>query len=197
VSRLTALLLIVALAAGAPAAPGSKGGDTPLYFPTTVGDTAVYETTLGKLRYEHTHRVTKAAKECDGVRVTVEDKEFGRPPQEYEKVVSAAGLRHTRTFGQELDPPAPDLRLPAKAGDRWAWEAAGGTTRYTVVGEEEVEVPAGKFKAVRVKKERTDGKSRSEVWWAPGVGLVKQVFDVGDNTQQVQVLKSFTPAEKK
>jgi hypothetical protein len=190
------LVGLVVAASEAPAAPAPKGGEVPLYFPTTVGDTAVYETTLRDLQYEHTERVTKVSKEGDGVRVTVEEKEFGRPAREYEKLVSAAGVLHTQTFGQALDPPAPDLRLPAKAGDKWAWEAAKGTTRYTVVKEEEVEVPAGKFKAIRVEAEGPDSKSRSEVWWAPRVGLVKQVFDLGDNVQQIQVLKSFTPGGK-
>src|SRR5437762_226181 len=129
-------VLILAAAVCAPAAPAPKGGEAPVYFPTTVGDTAVYETSLGDLRYEHTHCVTRVAKGADGVRVTVERKEDGRRAVEYEKVVSPSGLLHIRSFGQALDPPAPDLRLPARAGDTWAWEAPKWTTRYTVVGEE-------------------------------------------------------------
>ena len=49
-------------------------------------------------------------------------------------------------------------QLPAKPGTAWEWEgqpASGADppkVQFKVVGEEEVEVPAGKFKAIRVER---------------------------------------------
>jgi hypothetical protein len=185
-------------AAPAAAAPGPKGGAAPLYFPTAVGATAVYQTTIGKLKYEHTHRVTQVVQEPDGVRVTVERAELGDAPLEYEMVVSPAGLSHTKTSGQALDPPVPLLRPPAKVGGTWEWDRPGARSRYMLAGEEEVQVPGGKFKAVRIDVERVDGKAmrQSAVWYAPGVGVVKQVFYNPGRDDQVQELKSFTPGGK-
>jgi hypothetical protein len=62
--------------------------------------------------------------------------------------------------------------------------------------EEEVEVPAGKFKALRVEAEQELGANvfKSTLWYAPGVGLVKSVTNT-NGTERVQVLKSFTPGK--
>jgi hypothetical protein len=95
------------------------------------------------------------------------------------------------------------LKLPAKAGDTWEWEdrAADAGRRqkikFKIVGEEEVEVPAGKFKAIRVsEEEEVRGRTtKHESWYAPDVGLVKRVTQlvVGEG---VILLKSFTPGKR-
>jgi hypothetical protein len=75
--------------------------------------------------------------------------------------------------------------------------AAEGSVKftYTVSKVEEVEVPAGKFKAIRVE-EKTDALLMSATrWFAPGVGLVKMVTISGKN-EQIQVLKSYTSKAK-
>ena len=56
--------------------------------------------------------------------------------------------------------------------------------------EEEVEVPAGKFRAVRVEMEA--GESTTTLWFAPQVGLIKMA---GAGTDQVTVLKEFKPGK--
>jgi hypothetical protein len=63
-----------------------------------------------------------------------------------------------------------------------------------VIGEEVVEVPAGKFTAVRVDSVYSaDGEeSTMSRWFAPNVGLVKMVHGGGSRTT---VLKSFTPGK--
>src|SRR6185436_14508395 len=61
------------------------------------------------------------------------------------------------------------LKAKLKAGD--SWDVPDGGKR-TVHGPEEVDVPAGKFKALRVVWER-DGATLTS-WYAPGVGEVKR-----------------------
>jgi hypothetical protein len=119
--------------------------------------------------------------------------------------VSADGLVRVRggPGAAAIDPPRPELRLPARAGAAWTWDAAGvghnppTKVAYKVVGEEEVEVPAGKFKAVRVEAVLTAGPltHRTETWYARRVGVVKRVVGVGKD-EQVTELLSFRPAGK-
>lgn len=188
------------------AAPLPKGVDSPaLYFPTVVGATAVYQTTIGDLKMEGTYRVTKVDRTRDGFRVEVErGASVARRGVVDQVNVSAKGLIVIQFGNRSIDPPRPELRLPAKAGDAWDWEAAsadGAPTRklkFKVIGEEEVEVPAGKFKAIRVEQEsEVNGKTaKFEEWYAPNVGLVKKVFHHLADTTQVQELKSFTPGKE-
>ena len=63
------------------------------------------------------------------------------------------------------------------------------TTKVAAV-DEEVEVPAGKFKAIRVERS-TDQKHFETVWYAAGTGVVKWVRGTGES-EIVVVLKSFT-----
>ena len=70
--------------------------------------------------------------------------------------------------------------------------------KHTTGKVEEVEVPAGKFKAVRVEVEVEDGEAvlRKTYWHACQVGIVKIVVH-DKKADWVQVLKSFSPADQK
>ena len=89
------------------------------------------------------------------------------------------------------------LRLPARPGDQWVHSDGGVTYVFTVAGAEEVEVPAGKFKAaVRVEMEvryERGASLRITYWYAPEVGLVKS--EVGKDKKQI-LLKSFAKGKK-
>jgi hypothetical protein len=202
-------LIIVAvglsLAVGrATGAPGPKADDAPLHFPTAAGDKATYQTTIGDRPYEHTERVIEAVRGRDGFRVTTELAAAGRPAVRNQWDVSPKGLNQVQSAGRDVDPPIPELRLPAKAGDTWTWEAPGvgdGPARkitFKVVAEEEIEVPAGKFKTLKVERVMTAGTftHKTETWFAPKVGLVKRVSNAGGSSEAVQELKSFVPASK-
>ncbi len=67
--------------------------------------------------------------------------------------------------------------------------------------EEEVDVPAGKFLALRVEFECESGDftQKDSLWYSRGVGLIKIVSTVGKGREMTTELKEFTPgkAEKK
>jgi hypothetical protein len=67
----------------------------------------------------------------------------------------------------------------------------------TVAGEEVVEVPAGKFRALWVesKLESAAPTPTGTYWYAPGVGVVKSVLNTSTGVQTT-VLKSFTSGKK-
>jgi len=92
--------------------------------------------------------------------------------------VSAKGV----WFRQDGSDPVPVFKAGEKAGATWeaVWNEgrAEWKTTYTVGDEEEVEVPAGKFQAVRVSRVIDGGglkQQRATDWYAPGVGRVKSV----------------------
>jgi hypothetical protein len=206
VSRYPAVLLAVALLAPViPAAPALKGKAS-YYHPTKEGDKRIYELRTGDTVSETTDVVMKVEHKGDTLVVTVgrELKGVVSPVSKLE--VSEKGVTRTGTGEHEMPTPRPLLKLPAKPGDQWTYElrapdgAEQPRTTYTVGKEEEVEVPAGKFKAIRVDSMMTlpggadQPTIRGSAWHAPGVGLIKSVSDAGGR-ERTQVLKSFAPGK--
>src|SRR5207249_12053508 len=63
----------------------------------------------------------------------------------------------------KFNPPQTMIASPLRKGARWDFNGQAGELtvhqRYGVVGEEDIEVPAGKFHAVHIHGEQTDRKS--------------------------------------
>jgi hypothetical protein len=196
-----AAIVLFSLSGALSAAPALKNGKDDLYHPTAAGAKRVYESRSGDNSYEYTEVVTAAEKKGDAYRVSVGRESAGEVSALATVEVSARGVFRLGTAGTELPKPLPLLKLPAKPGDTWesdpaAAKAGVGPTVYTVGKEEEVEVPAGKFRAIPVEAVRElKGRTfKSTSWYAPGVGLVKLVSSSGAS-ERVQVLKSFTPGK--
>lgn len=174
------LSLLGLSAVAAPVPKELKGGG--VYFPTTVGAKWVYETPGGELE---TAVVSAVEKDGDDLIVSRAGADGTRTA--YTKmVVSADGLRQERelTDGKL----GWVLKTNLKSGESWTMPEGG---KRTVHGPERVEVPAGKFLALRVEWEQFGGKLTS--WYAPGVGEVKRVRKQGDAETVTRVLKSFQP----
>lgn len=195
--RLTAIALFVSCLP-LTAAPVPKG-KAPLYHVTKVGDKLTYEVKSGDSVSEHTDTVTAAEEKDGAVVVTISRGAPGRAKPAEKIMVSDKGLMVVSDDFREYDPPVARLKLPAIAGDEWDSTPAnaklGDVTgrKNKVVGEEEVEVPAGKFKAIRVDTTVSLSGERFVVsqWYAPGVGVVKMV----KGKHSVKVLKAYTPAK--
>jgi hypothetical protein len=188
----TALFLPVSVSA-----PRPKAEDRPVPFvPATPGDAWVVVSPKGVAR---SWVVTEAERKDGALRVTTaEVGADGKPARTVTYEVTKAAVCRVAEDGKPL--PAPDclLKLPPTPGSKWEQPmfAPDGTRQAetavrTVVGEEEVETPAGKFKAVRVDTEYPVGRPWSKVWYAPGRGVVMTAF--GGSAFK---LKSFTPAGK-
>lgn len=104
---------------------------------------------------------------------------------------------------KDHDPARALLKLPAKAGD--SWDSAPPNAKVggeagdvrKVAGVEEVTVPAGTFKAIRVDVTRLLAGKQFIVsqWYAPDIGPVKTSFQYGDALPNVISLKKFTPGK--
>jgi len=178
-------LLVPALAFAAPV-PKAKDALPP--FATTEGDTLEYEySTRGKPHAWYTERVTGAEKQKDGsAHVTIRTAVTGGETFSTTFAVSGTVLSTVAKGQDQLTKPSRVLKLPLAVGAKWEEL----NEKYEVTAEEEVEVPAGKFKAVKVEKTTSEGTWRT--WYAPGVGIVKMTATV---TETVLELKAFKPGK--
>jgi hypothetical protein len=84
-----------------------------------------------------------------------------------------------------FNPPQTMIAAPLKKGAGWDFNGQAGDLKvqqhYDVVGEEKIEVPAGKFHAYRIHGEQTvPSRMTIDRWFAPGVGIVKDVTTMKD-----------------
>jgi hypothetical protein len=183
------VLVVISAGMAAPAPRDRPAG--PIYAPIAVGDRLVYEAS-GK---EITEKVTTVTQEGRARVVTIESTTTG--PEAIGGtilLVAPDGLFHVAMAGPGA-PPHCLIRLPASAGTKWDYKLGSVKGTSIVFGEEEVEVPAGTFKALRVDSEHPgpDGRTvRYSIWYVAGVGMVKTVC----GADVTKVLKSFTPSKK-
>lgn len=99
--------------------------------------------------------------------------------------VDGKGVFRHRNNNQEINPPICLLKYPAKAGDKWSGDITVGKEKGKYdceTKEENVEVPAGKFKALKVTVTlQAKGQNVTTAYWfAKDVGFVKQTVEAGD-----------------
>ena len=106
----------------------------------------------------------------------------------YTRELQWAGTMREQKVESRMSPPQPWFVWPLEGGRRWThhatYEDANSktevTNRFSVVATEMVEVPAGRFSAVKVVRE-TDRRDIDEYWYAPEVRFyVKWVGRRGD-----------------
>ena len=146
------------LAAPAPKARAAAGP----YLMARVGDTAVSEIRGDGVVRELTEVVTKVERDGDAIRVPFTQTLSTGRPVDLAFEASPKGVSLVAYEGKAVAAPVAYLRLPAKPGDSWSWESgppgvAPAKHVRTIAGEEDLEVPAGKFRAVRVERE-TEGQ---------------------------------------
>ncbi len=83
----------------------------------------------------------------------------------------------------KFDPPQTMLAAPVKIGTNWSFAGKIGDTKvsqqYQVTGQENVNVPAGKFRAWRIHCDQTAPTAASiDRWFVPGTGFVKVVTTI-------------------
>ena len=174
-------LLLATLVLLAPV-PKDKGG---FYYPTRAG--AICEFDCGEEK-THNQTVTRVEPADRGGFVVTMQVDGREDPQRV--LVTDKGLVTLAMGGKRLEPPACFLKLPAVPGETWEAQVRDLTFKYTTVGPERVEVPAGKFDAIRVDMthEVAGRQVKVSYWYALGVGPVKVVVD----GRTAMSLKKFT-----
>jgi hypothetical protein len=197
------LLAVCVLLGGTAAAPvPPERRQSPLYFPTTVGTKWVYQLNDGR---EYTEVITGVEPVLGGAVVIVGAvAPDGKARPWYRHVVSERGLLREGIV-LKSDRPQWLLKFPYKFGETWETGGEQGPREpipsekwtHTSDGEEEVTVPAGTFRALRVtsKGHGIPGcvlppSGPSARWYAPRVGAVKMTMG-----KTVWVLKEFDRGE--
>jgi len=110
---------------------------------------------------------------------------------------TAEGVFRYRNNGVDISPPFCMLKYPPKDGDKWEgqFNAGGMVGKFQCQAHEvEVEVPAGKFKAVRIDMKVQEGgtSATTSYWFADGVGMVRQTIEI-PNLNILMELERFEP----
>jgi len=119
---------------------------------------------------------------------------------EHLSLTKDGAFRH-RLDSADIEPPLTICKFPATQGLTWEAQYKINDKRATLsyeIEEEEITVPAGKYKAVAVRSEIPDraGAFRNTIWYAPKVGMVKQEIADGDRTVTLLLEKFERPSEK-
>src|SRR5439155_12498393 len=96
----------------------------------------------------------------------------------------------------KFNPPQTMIAMPLKQGADWSFDGQVGDLKvhqhYEVIGEEDIEVPAGEFQAFRIRGEQTSPNPMTiDRWFATGTGIVKDVTTMraskGDLLQRISL----------
>jgi hypothetical protein len=96
----------------------------------------------------------------------------------------------------KLNPPQTMIGMPLKRGTSWTFDSQADDMKvrqhYKVIGEEDVDVPAGKFRAFHIHGEQTSPSPMTiDRWFATGTGIVKDVTTMravnGDLLQRISL----------
>ncbi|HEX4607414.1 MAG TPA: hypothetical protein VH092_04335 [Urbifossiella sp.] len=198
-ARLLLTVLVVGLVVAAAEAQTLPVAPTPRevvhYFPTQVGAKWVYLS-----GDEEVIEVATKAQPKDGTTVvSIELQARGAALGTWQLAISAEGVDQLGVMQAVFDSPHCLLKVKARPGDRWEVreeKVFDFRATYTARGEEVVEVPAGRFRVLKVEKTVVfeSGAARmSATYFAPGVGVVKEVVrQMSGEWTTTRELKSFT-----
>jgi hypothetical protein len=194
-------LTFVAILAG-PVAPFLSAGDkeNPDYYPLKPGTKWDYQVNAQGKTVKVTNVIDKTEM-VKGESLAVLKTLVNGQASATEKLSSnRQGLFRHQTNGMDTIPPICLLRYPVKPGDKWEGEHQSGAEKSKVevkVGKfEEVQVPAGKYKAI-TSTLTTSIKGQNittTYWFAPNVGIIKQTAMIGPLNITME-LEKFHPAK--
>jgi hypothetical protein len=111
------------------------------------------------------------------------------------------GVYRTAILGAKLTQPLPIIKYPIKARDAWKDKIKLGENDGNVVITVKdiasaIEVPAGKFTTLAIESivELNGEKVVASIWYADGIGIVKQETICGSRVMLME-LKKYSPAK--
>jgi hypothetical protein len=176
------VLGVVALFLASPSLRSAAQGDKADYMPLKVGNKWTYKVEFMGQNLTVPQKCTKIEKKGDHDVASLE-MEFNNMTVTEQLSSNAKGVFRHSFNGVPVDPPILALKLPVKKGESWEAEIDIGGQKVKanmkVEGEQEVTVPAGKYKAVAVAMEAAvmGQQIKATNWFAPNVGIIKQKFD--------------------
>jgi hypothetical protein len=200
--RTLAVLLLMSLAL-LPAVAQKPQEPPPDYFPLRVGDWWKYRsTTADNKQSEFTLKVLSNEKQGDGTNLyLVETLNAFQPIHDWYSKPGGKVLMHRIAYPKnealkaDYQPIKLYLKNPLSAGASWEWKGKGMMgvdieESSRVLGTEAVEVPAGKFQAMKVETKVIQGGMpvTKTYWFANWVGMVKSMTDTGTVKSTTELL---------
>jgi hypothetical protein len=177
--------IFAATLVGAPESKKEKPkGKTPNYYPLEEGNEWKFRITVNDNVDTITTRIAKV-ENINGEKLSRLEPSKGEITEHLSQ--TEKGVFRNRLNGVEVSPALMLLPYPVKVGAKWAGEITVQKKKLEYTGvieaEEMVDVPAGKFKTLRVvlKLEENGTEVITTYWFAKDVGFVKQRVEVGGN----------------
>jgi hypothetical protein len=171
------------------------------YYPVAEGYSWTYEAVSGEKKKEAVKKVVGKEKVGETECFVVEDSGMGG---DFRKLYVSAGKDGVTVhkMRREISQSWNLLKFPMKKDEKWATQLSSPEKKdtkadleFTVEDEEEVVVPAGTYKARRLRMlGKEDGKSEKTIelvmWFAPDVGEVKRTVKLkrGDEVKEEGVV---------
>lgn len=170
-----------------------------LLYPMTKDSTWIYGMTVQGKKLEMKCRIASKEKIDDHELYKLEAAFNGQVSATEHLSNNAQGLARHRNNGIDLTPPLQLLRNPVKIGDRWQQEVEHGGTKLKTTcktSAEVIETPLGEFDVIRVTlNTAVEGVSiDADYWFAPEVGCVRQVLNLGQVEANV-LLRKYEPGK--
>jgi uncharacterized protein YdaL len=164
-------------------AEDKPGAETP-YYPIKVGSVWTYKFSNSEQRL--TMRIVRHDKVGDLMCAVIEASAGGQVQASEYVAVKADGVYRVKgSRGEAVMPPFPFLKLPPKKGETWT--IMSKADKLDIKGKatidddaKEIQVPAGKYKAVVVTNDLEVGNQRvsTTYYFASGVGMIKQIAKI-------------------
>jgi hypothetical protein len=203
-NRLRAFVALLLLSLALLTVMGQKQQEPPPdYFPLRVGDWWKYRsTTADGKQSEFTIKVLNAEKQGDGTNLfQVETLSTFQPIHDWYSKPGGQVLMHRIAYPKnealkaDYQPVKLYLKNPLTVGAAWEWKGKGMMgveieESSRVVAAEAVEVPAGKFQAMKVETKVIQGGTpvTKTYWFANWVGMVKSMTDTGSVKSTTELL---------
>ena len=196
------ILLLLTLATLVAVPTLAKPKHIPNYTPMPLGAEWNYtSTTSAGTTMNIKQVVTKAAKRADGVwEYVVKNVSPQETLTDYEKrggfVWAIKMAMPSMNHNSHWDGPKNVMLIHGGVGKSWEYKGKANNVdthqTYKITGAEEVEVPAGKFRAIKVKSVTKTAGTTTEMtqWYVDGIGLVKS-FNKGSNFSSTTELVSY------
>jgi hypothetical protein len=206
IAALILILLALATVLGQKPSAGRREEPPPDYFPLRVGDWWKYQsTTADGKQSEFTMKVLSDEKQPDATSwYLVEIQSTFKPIHEWYSKPTGQVLWHREFYTSNesmkvtFEPVRQYLKNPPTTGATWSWKGKGMLgvdidESNQVIGPEAVEVPAGKFQAMKVETKVNQGGTlvTKTYWYANWVGLVKSMTDTG-SVKSTSVLLDYS-----
>lgn len=168
------------------------------YYPLAEGNKWSYRVSGGGITTTLATEVTAVKKKKGMTVATVVTRAVDGTTFTEQISANDMGVSRDSVVGVRVSAPLTIIKYPIKSGEMWRQELMVNEKRalaITKVGKEvEIQVPAGKYKAVPHESNIFFGGEnlKGTVWYSAGVGVVKQEAPLGDIAATMELTK-FTP----